>query len=250
MITLITACLTWLVKRKSRGTGSAWRTDPFPGTERGDGSVTPGKQGGRDGESGSPWDFLAGLLGSLLASLTISSGTLLGSAYTPLPGTGLLRTPRPAKRSVGLPELVWTLWASSCQQKGPLDVPAAGIRLVTSEQVGSLTFVHIPSSIGSPAGALGHRVRPLPHCSGPYISPFCPPAPSLALSHSCSSTEPLPVRSRGLWVKWGGGELSESTFGFCRKEAGRPGSPAHWQRRGLLSGNTGAQTSLLLVSPS
>ena len=95
-----------------------------------------------------------------------------------------------------------------------------------------------------------HSCLVLCHAGSSPRAPFCPPAPFLALSHSCSSAAPLPVWSRGLWVKWGEGELLESAFRFCRKEVERPGSPAHWQRLSLLSGNMGTQTSLLLASPS
>lgn len=125
--------------------------------------------------SGSLWDFLAGLLGLLPASLCLPfwvQPTRLRNG-SPLHTQGQ----RSAPQAFLAP--VWVLGECGCQQKGPWDVPALGIRLVTSEQVGALTFTHISSPRGSQSGALGRGVCLLP----PLVEGLAF-LPSIPLHHS------------------------------------------------------------------
>lgn len=80
----------------------------------------------------------------------------------------------------------------SCQQKDPLDVLAAGIRLVTSEQVGSLTFTHIP--FPRQVSVRGFRARGAPAARLPralcfsFLSPCTLPGTVSFLFLCCASS--------------------------------------------------------------
>lgn len=94
---------------------------------------------------GSLRDFLAGLLGSPPATLTVSLGTSLGLACPILSRTGLLLTPKASKALPGSFVGVAGLWLP---QKDPWDVPAVGIRLVTSEWWGARPSSASPVRVG------------------------------------------------------------------------------------------------------
>lgn len=94
---------------------------------------------------GSLRDFLAGLLGSPPATLTVSLGTSLGLTCPILSRTGLLLIPKASKALPGSFVGVAGLWLP---QKDPWDVPAVGIRLVTSEWWGARPPSASPVRVG------------------------------------------------------------------------------------------------------
>lgn len=179
IITLITAYLTWLVKRKTWGTVSIWRTDHFlQDGKLEDSTETRGKKevGTEEGKAGTGivWDFLAGLLTSLPPSFTVSLGTFLGPANLILSGTGLLLTP---KASETLRRASWPpcgCFGSAAANRGTRGV----FQLLASDRE---RWVLCPPTSPplhgeSQSGRWAMACACCPRCGGPCVSPLSPPA--------------------------------------------------------------------------
>ena len=149
IITLITAYLTWLIKKEARGTVSIWWTNHFlQGGKLEDSTVTclegrtvrekkkETEGTGREEEKLSleapAWGVVvfSGLLGSLPASLS-PWGPLLCPAYTPLSTTGLPSPPRSAKPLSGLPGSCVEAWGVKLPTEVCVGCPGCWHRLVT-----------------------------------------------------------------------------------------------------------------------
>lgn len=100
------------------------KTEQWGKEEEGTGKTGPG----------SLWGFLAGVLGSLPASLSPwGPSWVQPTLLCPQPASS--SHPRPAKPSQAFLAPAWRPEERGCQLKDVWDVPDVGIRLVTSERV-------------------------------------------------------------------------------------------------------------------
>ena len=185
IITLITAYLTWLVKREAQGTVSKWRTDHFlQGRKLEDRTVTRGKKevgiekgiGKRQEKLGLEVCGVSQQGSWSPGSLTVSLGTFLGQTYPTPSRTSPFSGPRPSKPSPGLPGPCVDAWETRLSTKGGMGHPDVGMRLLLVSEWGlcppSTSSLHAKSQLGVLGCEAGCAC--IPHCGAPCTTTSVP----------------------------------------------------------------------------